>query len=130
MSEYTIPARHAASNEMNPTAIDGIPRYNPVYCDAMNGTVSSTMNSASRTDRVLNQNPTNTQRYIIPQIRMIGLPIIVYAPGTSAVIFVIPKWEVITLRSGSPYDGTGNGVIAGIAAVLSFPQPVVSQALK
>lgn len=130
MSGYTIPARQAASNGMKYTATDGAPRNNPCVLEKINAAVSSTRKNASLTVFVLNQNPTNTQMYIIPQMRRTGAPIIVYAPGTSAVIFDIPKCDVMTLRSGSPNVGTGNGVIAGIAAVLSFPQPVVSQALK
>ena len=102
MSEYTIPARHAAINGMKYTTADGIPRNNPCVDENINAAVSITRKNASLTVFVLNQNPMNTQRYIIPQMSRTGAPIIVYAPGTSAVMFDIPKWDVMTLRSGSP----------------------------
>jgi hypothetical protein len=102
ISEYTIPARHAAINGTKNTTADGMPRNSPCEVERMNPAVSRTIKNPSLTVLVRNQNPTNTQRYMIPQMRMMGAPVMVYAPGISADIFGIPKCEVITRRSGSP----------------------------
>lgn len=125
-----IPARHA---DMNPIATNwkatGAPRNNPWFADMMNPAVSSPTKNASLTVRVLSQNPTKMQAYMIPQIRISGAPSEVYAFGSCTVMFGSAKWDDVISRKAFPYVGTGNGVTCGIATVCSLPQPVVSQAL-